>query len=252
MSARIRVENLEVVLGGRPVLRGIDLEVPPGEILAVLGISGSGKTTLLRCLAGLLRPKGGRIHVGDVDLTALDESALNEQRRRIGMVFQYAALFDSLPVYENVVFGLKYHTREPEARLREIAREQLAAVGMEGSEALMPAELSGGMRKRVGIARALAGGPDVVLYDEPTSGLDPIVARLIDDLMVSVRDRFSVTSVMVSHDVESVLRISDRVAVLHDGRILACDTPAAIRASGDPAVRQLVEGRTEGPIRVAG
>jgi phospholipid/cholesterol/gamma-HCH transport system ATP-binding protein len=205
---------------------------------------------LLKCIAGLVRPDGGKIRIDDVELTDLSESDLNEQRRRMGMVFQYAALFDSLTVYENVVFGLRHHTRTPERELRRIAEERLGAVGMEGSEDLYPSQLSGGMRKRVGLARALATDPKVVFYDEPTSGLDPVVARVIDDLIVSVRDRLGVTCVMVSHDVENVLRISDRVALLHEGRIVEFGTPDEIRSSDDPVVRQFIEGRADGPIQI--
>lgn len=250
MSVPLSIVDLRLSYGGRDVLAGIDLEVAPGEIAAVMGISGGGKTSLLKCLAGLQRPTGGKIRVDDVELTELSEAELNEQRRCMGMVFQYAALFDSLTVYENVIFGLRHHTPTPERRLREIAAERLAAVGMEGTESLYPAQLSGGMRKRVGLARALAMDPRVVFYDEPTSGLDPIVARVIDDLIVSVRDRLGVTCVMVSHDVPNVLRIADRVALLHDGRIVQYGTPDEIGNSTDPTVRQFIEGRADGPIQV--
>src|SRR5947209_8416703 len=189
MGVAVRVEALVYDIAGKSVLRGVELDVASGEVLGVMGISGGGKTSLLKCLAGLLRPTGGRIRVGDVEITELSEAELNVQRRRMGMVFQYAALFDSLTVFENVVFGVKHHTRRRERELREIARERLGAVGLEGTEELYPAQLSGGMRKRVGLARALATEPDVVFYDEPTSGLDPVVARVIDDLIVRVRDR---------------------------------------------------------------
>ena len=250
MSAGITVRGLELVFGDRAVLSGIDLDVTPGEVVTVMGLSGSGKTSLLRCMAGLQRPTAGEIHIGDVEITGLTEPELNRQRRQMGMVFQYAALFDSLTVYENVVFALKYHERRSEGELRALAGERLAAVGLEGTEDQYPAQLSGGMRKRVGLARALATDPQVVFYDEPTSGLDPVVARVIDDLIVSVRDRLGVTSVIVSHDVHNVLRISDRVALLHEGRIVTYAPPADLQASGDPVVRQFIEGRAEGPIRV--
>jgi phospholipid/cholesterol/gamma-HCH transport system ATP-binding protein len=246
----IAVSDLRLAFGEKVVLSGVDLRVREGEVLAVMGISGGGKTSLLKCMAGLLRPSSGSITIGESELTGLSEPELNTRRRRLGMVFQYAALFDSLTVYENVVFGLRMHERRPESELREIAREQLAAVGLEEAEDLMPAQLSGGMRKRVGLARALAVGPEVVFYDEPTSGLDPVVARVIDDLIVRTRDRLGVTSVIVSHDVRSVLRTVDRAALLHDGRIVACDTPAALQESDNEVVRQFIEGRAEGPIRI--
>jgi phospholipid/cholesterol/gamma-HCH transport system ATP-binding protein len=250
VSAGITVRGLELVFGDRAVLRGIDLEVTPGEVVTVMGLSGSGKTSLLRCMAGLRRHTAVKIRIGEVEITALAVAEQNRQRRHMGMVFQYAALFDSLTVYENVVFALKYHERRPERELRALAEERLAAVGLEGTEDQYPAQLSGGMRKRVGLARALATDPEVVFYDEPTSGLDPVVARVIDDLIVSVRDRLGVTSVIVSHDVHNVLRISDRVALLHEGRIVTYASPSDLQASSDPVVRQFIEGRAEGPIRV--
>jgi phospholipid/cholesterol/gamma-HCH transport system ATP-binding protein len=252
MSVGISVAGLHYAVAGRSILKGVDLEVSPGEILTVMGISGGGKTSLLKCMGGLIRPTGGTIRIGDVELTSLSEAELNQQRRRMGMVFQYAALFDSLSVYENVVFALKHRGGHKEAALRELARERLAAVGLEESEDLFPAQLSGGMRKRVGLARALATDPQVVFYDEPTSGLDPVVARVIDDLIVSVSDRLGVTSVIVSHDVPNAMRISHRVALLHEGRIVALDTPEAMRDADDPAVRQFIEGRSEGPIQIVG
>ncbi len=248
MSVRVEVRDLGLAVGDRVILKGVELVVQPGEIVAVLGLSGSGKTSLLRCLAGLLRPTSGQIRIGEVDLAALSEAALNDQRRRMGMVFQYAALFDSLSVYENVIFGLRYHQRLPEAELRATAAARLAAVGLAGTEALLPAQLSGGMRKRVGLARALATQPQIVFYDEPTSGLDPVGAGLIDELIVRVRDETGVTSVIVSHDVASVLRHADRVAFLYDGYIRLCDTPARVRGSSDPVVQQFLEGRPDGPI----
>ena len=250
MSVGICVRGLRYQVGEREILHGVDLEVAPGEIVTVMGVSGGGKTSLLKCMAGLIRPTGGSIRIGEVELTELSETALNEQRRSMGMVFQYAALFDSLSVYENVVFALKHRGGYKEADLRKLARERLAAVGLEEAEDLYPSQLSGGMRKRVGLARALASDPGVVFYDEPTSGLDPVVARVIDDLIVRVRDQLGVTSVIVSHDVPNALRISDRLAFLNDGRIAAEGAPAEMLASEDAAVRQFIEGRAEGPIQI--
>lgn len=252
MSVGVSVRELEFGVGERSILRGVNLEVAPGEVVAIMGISGGGKTSLLKCMAGLQRPTAGTIRIGEVEITGLDEARLNDQRRRMGMVFQYAALFDSLTVFENVVFGLRYHGGHRESALRDAARERLAAVGLEGTESLYPAQLSGGMRKRVGLARALATDPEVVFYDEPTSGLDPVVARVIDDLILSVRDRLGVTSVIVSHDVPSILRTSDRVAMLHEGRIIEYAPPQAVRESGNAVVRQFLEGRAEGPIQIVG
>ena len=250
MSVSVAVTGLELELGGREILRGVDLDVPAGAVVAIMGLSGSGKTSLLRCLAGLQRPTRGSIRIGETEIAGLSETELNERRRTMGMVFQYAALFDSLTVFENVVFGLRFRGGYSERELREIAHAQLISVGLEGTEDLLPAQLSGGMRKRVGLARALAVRPEVVFYDEPTSGLDPVVARMIDDLILDVRDRLGITSVIVSHDVPSVLRTVDRAALLHEGRIMTYGTPQELRESRDPMVRQFIEGRAEGPLAV--
>lgn len=252
MGARVQVRGLKYAVGGREILAGIDLEVQPGEILAIMGLSGSGKSTLLKCITGLLRPTEGEVWIGDVEIAHLSEAALNRVRRRMGMVFQYAALFDSLTVYENVAFGLRHHGERDEAKIQAVVAEMLEAVQMVGTEHLFPAELSGGMRKRVGLARALATRPDLLLYDEPTSGLDPVVATIIDQLIVGVRDRMGVTSMIVSHHIPSIFAIADRVGMLLDGRLIALGSVAEIRDSDDPRVRQFVEGRAEGPIQVAG
>jgi phospholipid/cholesterol/gamma-HCH transport system ATP-binding protein len=250
VSVSVRVADVRLKLGGRDVLRGVDLEVNPGEIVGIMGLSGSGKTSLLKCMAGLQRATSGEIWIGESNLSLLDERALNRERRRIGMVFQYAALFDSLSVRDNVVFGPKFHRTTPEHELKGLGERQLAAVGLSGTESLFPAQLSGGMRKRVGLARALAMAPDVVFYDEPTSGLDPVVAAMIDDLIVRVRRELQITSVIVTHDVPSVLRCADRVAFLHDGQIQAFETPTELRQSRNPLVRQFIEGRATGPLGV--
>jgi len=252
MGARVRLRDLRYSVRGRDVLSGIDLDVEPGEILAIMGLSGGGKTTLLKCMGTLVKPTGGEIEIGDVAVARLSETELYPVRRRVGMVFQYAALFDSLTVYENVAFGLRHHGERDEAKIRAVVEETLSAVGMVGVEGLLPDELSGGMRKRVGLARALATRPEVLLYDEPTSGLDPVVSTLIDQLIVSVRDRLGVTSIVVSHTIPSIFAIADRVAMLHEGRLIAVGTVDEIRNSDDGRVRQFVEGRAEGPIQVVG
>ena len=250
MSTPVTVRGLRYEVAGRTILDGVDLEIAPGEIMAVMGLSGCGKTTFLKCCAGLIRPSAGEIHIGDTEIAHLGESQLNTVRRRIGMVFQYAALFDSMNVYDNVAFGLRHNSHLSEAEVRQVVAEKLEAVGMLGTERLMPAELSGGMRKRIGLARALATNPQVLFYDEPTSGLDPIVASLTDELIVKVRDTLGVTSVVVSHTIASIFRIADRVAMLYGGRFEAVGTPDEIRASPDPVVRQFIEGRPDGPIHV--
>jgi len=250
VSAWVRVRDLRYEISGRVILNGVSLEIAPGEIMAVMGLSGGGKTTFLKCCAGLIRPVAGEIYIGETEIVRLGESQLNTVRRRIGMVFQYAALFDSMNVYENVAFGLRHHSDLTEAEIRQVVAERLEAVGMSGTERLMPAELSGGMRKRIGLARALATNPEVLLYDEPTSGLDPVVGSLIDELIVRVRDTLGVTSVVVSHHIPSIFRTADRIAMLYGGRFETVGTPDEIRRSESPVVRQFIEGRSEGPIQV--
>lgn len=250
MSTPVSVRELQFAVPGRVILEGVSLEIEAGEILAVMGMSGGGKTTFLKCCAGLTRPTAGEIYIGDTEIAGLNESQLNTVRRRLGMVFQYAALFDSMTVYENVAFGLRQHSDLSEAEIRQVVEEKLDAVGMGGTERQLPAELSGGMRKRVGMARALAVNPEVLLYDEPTSGLDPVVASVIDELIVHVRDTLGVTSVVVSHTMSSVFRIADRIAMLYNGRFEEVGTPAEMRNTRNEVVRQFIEGRPDGPIQV--
>lgn len=236
----VSVRALAYEVPEKRILHDVNLDVEPGEILAVMGMSGSGKTTLLKCLAGLVKPTAGRIEIEGRDIVPLSERQLDEVRLRMGLVFQYAALFDSLSVYENVAFGLVNHRSISRKDLDQIVAQRLDDVEMEGTERLYPSQLSGGMQKRVGLARALAMEPAVLLYDEPTSGLDPVIARTIDDLIVSTRDRRQVTSVVVTHDVASIFRIADRIAMIANGTITAYGTREQIQASTDPAVRQFI------------
>ena len=246
----VQLKELSYEIGGRMIFDRVDLDILAGEIFAVMGLSGAGKTTLLRLIVGLIRPTSGSILIYGEDITTLDEAELNRVRRRIGLVFQYGALFDSLNVRENVGFWLYEHTNQPEEEIRLAVAENLRLVGLPGNEELYPSELSGGMQKRVGIARALVGQPRILLYDEPTSGLDPIIAANIDDLIVQLRDTLGVTEIVVSHDVANVLRKADRAALLYEGRLRMIGAPADFRASADPVVRQFLEGNTEGPIQV--
>jgi phospholipid/cholesterol/gamma-HCH transport system ATP-binding protein len=251
----INISGLRFARGAQVVLDGIDLSVGEREILSVIGPSGCGKTTLLKCLAGLERPSAGHIEVRldgtTVDLAALDETELNNVRRSVGMVFQYAALFDSLSVRENIAFPM--HRFRPEMSEREIDEEvaywlETVRLDPQTTARKMPAELSGGMRKRVGLARALALQPRIILYDEPSSGLDPISAAHIDSLILEMRGRVGVTSVVVSHHVANVLRTSDRVAMLLGGKLVALGSPAEFAASSDARVRQFIDGSAEGPL----
>ena len=237
-------------MSGKTVLRWLDLEVEQGETFAVMGMSGVGKSTLLKCISGLLRPTGGEVIVDGVDIARLSETRVREIRRKIGMVFQYAALFDSMNVFENVAFGLRRHRRMSERELRAAVVERLALVGLSGTEKLMPAQLSGGMQKRVGLARALALDPPILLYDEPTTGLDPITAATISELIVRMRDQLGVTSVVVSHDIELIKRVANRIGMLHRGKIITAGTREEIETSDNPVVRQFLEGSAEGPIKL--
>ncbi len=246
----IELRGLTYAVNDHTVLDGVDLAIYPREIFAVMGLSGGGKTTLLRLITGLIRPTGGELRVFGENVADLDEPALNALRARMGLVFQFGALFDSLSVYDNVAFRLHEHGNPREAAVRPVVAEKLRQVGMPGIEEKFPAELSGGMQKRVGIARALVGDPELLLYDEPTSGLDPVIAATIDELIVQLRHALGVTEVIVSHDVPSVLRMADRMGLLYEGRLRLVGTPAAFRTSTDPVVRQFLEGKTDGPIQV--
>lgn len=250
MSAAIRVHGLTHRFAGREVLRDVNLEVQHGEIVAIMGSSGGGKTTLLRCLSGLLQPSEGTIEVGGVDVVREPERA----RAQIGLVFQSAALFDYLTVEENVLFGVRRQGRKNPRELKSLLQETLSAVGLSGSEGLLPSELSGGMRKRVGLARALAMSPGVLFYDEPTSGLDPVTAYAIDQLIVETRNRMKVTSLVVSHDVNSVFRVADQIAFLQGGRLSFFGSVEDFRASRAEGIAEiLAAARSEnlGPPQVS-
>ena len=244
----IETEDLTYLAGGEAILDGLDLAVQRGEIFAVMGRSGTGKTTLLRLIMGLIPPTSGCIRVNGVDIADLKDHDLDELRRNMGMVFQGAALFDSMTVSENVAFPLVEHRRLAASQLAARVSECLDMVDMAGTEDLMPAQLSGGMRKRVGVARALALEPHIMLYDEPTAGLDPISAAASDELIRRLRDNVGVTSVIVSHDVQSLRRVSDRAALLHRGRFLAVGPIEELEAGSDPAVVQFLSGVHAGPL----
>lgn len=234
------------------VLRGVNLNVKKGESLVVIGGSGSGKSVLLKHIIGLLKPDSGAVIVDASDLSLMDEDGLNEIRKKFGMLFQSAALFDSMSVWENVGFGLKRHTHMTDQEIKETAVEKLKMVGLVGVEDQMPSSLSGGMRKRVGLARAIAMKPEILLYDEPTTGLDPIMADAINDLIIKMREELDVTSVTITHDMKSAYKIADTIAMLYNGVIIATGTSEEMQNSADPFVRQFIEGRADGPIVVEG
>jgi phospholipid/cholesterol/gamma-HCH transport system ATP-binding protein len=241
----IELRGLYKAFRGEPVLRGVDLAVRDGETLTILGGSGSGKSVCLKHMIGLLKPDSGRVLALGQDITDWSERDLVEVRKALSMVFQSAALFDSLTVYENVAYPLREHRDWPEAKIGERVRACLEAVGLADTERLMPAELSGGMRKRVGVARGIALEPRVILYDEPTTGLDPANQRRIGELIRSLQERLRVTSVVVTHELELCFAVSDRVALLKDGRIAAEGSADAMRSSEDTDVRAFLAGEQD-------
>jgi len=238
----IQFENLHKAFGGHAVLAGLTLEVRDGETMVIIGYSGTGKSVALKHIVGLLRPDAGDVLVDGRAVSTLDREALNALRRDIGFVFQFAALFDSMTVAENVGLGLKRRDLAEE-EISERVAEALALVDLTGSGDRYPAELSGGMRKRVGIARAIALRPRYILYDEPTTGLDPVTSAVIDRLIVRTREHLGVTGVVVTHDMRSAYTVGDRIAMLYEGRIRQVGTVAAVQVTEDPVVRQFIEGR---------
>jgi phospholipid/cholesterol/gamma-HCH transport system ATP-binding protein len=240
----IELRDVRKAFGRTVVLAGVTLDVREGETLAVIGYSGSGKSVLLKTIVGLLRPDGGSVTVDGREVAGLPRAELFELRRRVGYVFQFAALFDSMTVFDNVAMGLR-RMRLPPDEVEERAEEALARVDLAGYGARYPAELSGGQRKRAGLARAIAFRPKYLLYDEPTTGLDPVTTAVIDGLVLKLARELGVTSVFITHDMTSAYRVADRIAMLYEGRIRFVGTPDAIRAAPDPVVRAFVEGRPE-------
>jgi len=245
----IEVRGLRKSLGGQEVLRGVDLEVRRGECLVVLGQSGEGKSVFLKHLIGLMAPDAGRIRIDGEEIVGLSERRLAPVRRKIGMLFQDGALFDSMTVAENVAFPLRERGIKAIPELLEKSRAALREVGLEEHMDKMPVNISGGMRKRVALARAIIARPRCILYDEPTAGLDPIVADSIDRLIRRLQRKFEVTSIVVTHDMKSMFHIADRVAFLREGRIYFLGTPDEFRQSRDPAIRNFAEGRSEESLR---
>ncbi len=241
----IRVQHLYKGFGSQPVLRGLDLDIATGEIMVVIGRSGGGKSVLLKHLIGLLRPDAGTVVVDGTDISRLRGRELDRVRDRYGVVFQGGALFDSMPVFDNVAFPLREKSRLGAAEIRGRVEEKLDQVGLAGMGHKNPAEISGGMRKRVAIARALVTEPEIVFFDEPTTGLDPILVNTIHHLIVELHRKFRFTAVMVSHEIPEIFEIADRIAMLHEGVIVEIGPPAAVRASANPVVQHFIRGEVE-------
>lgn len=243
----ISIRHVYQTFGDRQILKDVSLTVRDGETMVILGASGSGKSTLLKLIIGLLRPTSGEVLVNGKDMGSLTEAELNRERRHMGFVFQYSALFDSMNVKENVAFGLRMHTKLPEEEIDRIVKEKLHLVGLDGIENLMPSSLSGGMKKRVSLARAIALEPEIILYDEPTAGLDPIRSTDISLLIRHTQKVMHATSVVVTHDLKSAQMIADRMAFLYKGSFLAIGRPEELYQSTDPRVRQFMEGLPSDP-----
>ncbi len=249
-SFQIRIRGLKKAFGTHEVLRGVDLDIERGKINIIIGGSGQGKSVLMKHLMGLLKPDAGHIWVDGEDVVGLDDVALNRVRRKFGMLFQYAALFDSLTVEENVAFPLVEHTKKGRAEIKKLVTERLHSLGLRNIEKKYPAELSGGMRKRVGLARALVLEPEILLYDEPTTGLDPVATKNVDDMIRDISHQTGVTSVVISHDMASTFRIAHKISMLYDGVIAVSGTPDDIKRSRLPFVREFVE--MSGTVRFDG
>ena len=244
----IKLVEVEKSFGSQVVLDRLTLEVPPGKITAVIGPSGEGKSVLLKHMIGLLQPDRGKVYVEGEDITAMRRWELNRVREKFGMLFQNAALFDSMSVFENVAFPLEEKTKLSRAEIADKVHEALEHVGLKGVDQKFPDELSGGMKKRVGLARALLLDPRIILFDEPTTGLDPIICRAIHQLIKDTHARFGFTAVIVSHEIPEIFDISDYVAMLYRGKIIEMGTPEEIRRSEHPVVKQFISGSLEGPI----
>lgn len=245
----IRIVDLYKSFDDHEVLKGINLEVGRCETMVIIGRSGCGKSVLVKHLNGLLKPDRGNIYIDDEDITRLQGKQLFRARRKFGMLFQGSALLDSMTVGENVGLGLRHHTSLNERQIQERIGEKLALVGLSGLEDKYPAELSGGMKKRVGLARAMALDPQCIILDEPTTGLDPIMADVINELILELQKDLCITSIAVTHDMVSATKIADRIAMLHEGRIIFDGSPEEIHRSDDPVIQQFINGSADGPVR---
>jgi len=249
-SPLIIIEDLHKSFDSQQVLRGVDINIVRGDSVVIIGQSGCGKSVLIKHLIRLLDPDQGRVLFDGQDISEFDFGELTKFRRRFGMLFQSAALFDSMTVEENVGLGLKESRRFSKRQIKDIVNEKLEMVGLHGANDKEPAQLSGGMRKRVGLARAIAADPEVLLYDEPTTGLDPITADMINELIVHLREKLNVTSIVVTHDMKSAFEVADKIIMLHEGQACFEGTPDEIKTTDNPFVRQFITGSASGPIEV--
>jgi len=246
----IKMVDVYRSFGANHVLRGCSFDVREGETLSIIGGSGTGKSVTLKLMVGLLKPDRGEIYVDDQEISHLKDEALAEVQKKFAYVFQWGALFDSLTVGQNVAFGLHNEHKIAPEKIGDVVRERLDLVGLSGIEHLKPAELSGGMRKRVAIARAIAMSPKYIIYDEPTTGLDPIMSDVINDLIINLQKKLGVTAIVITHDMKSAYKISNRIAMLYEGKIVGIDTPPNIQNSANPIIKQFVSGSAVGPIKM--
>jgi phospholipid/cholesterol/gamma-HCH transport system ATP-binding protein len=244
----ISLKNVTKIFQGKKIIDDVSLDIYPGETFVIMGCSGSGKSTLLRLMTAAIRPETGNVFVRNKDITRVSPEELDEVRKSFGMLFQYSALLDSLTVEENISLPIKEHTKLADEIISIIIKLKLSLVGMRGYEGYLPSQISGGMRKRVGLARAIALDPDIVFYDEPTSGLDPVVGGITDKLIKDLSAKLSITSVVVTHDMQSVFEIGDRIAMIHKGKIVEVGTTQEIRSSKNPFIQQFINGNPDGPI----
>lgn len=248
----IEIKNLTKYFGGHKVIDNLSLEIKDKQTVVIIGRSGCGKSVLLKHIIGILKPDKGQILVNGEDIAKFDEKQLADLRIKFGMLFQGAALFDSLTVEENVAFALNRFTNKSKGEISRIVKEKLALVGLENVEKQKPAELSGGMRKRVGLARAIAMDPEIILYDEPTTGLDPIMADVINDLIVDLKKKLNITGIAVTHDMKSAYKIADKISMMYSGKIIEEGAPEQIQRTKNPVVKQFISGNAQGPIHVLG
>lgn len=250
MDSVVELRDVHKAFGEKKVLEGVSLDITKGEVFYIIGKSGSGKSVILKHITRLMEPDAGEIFLFGKALSEQDENSMNDIRLKMGVLFQMSALFDSMTVFDNVAFSLRRFTDKTPEEIEELVYEKLKLVGLSGIEQAKPADLSGGMQKRVGLARAIALGPQVVLYDEPTTGVDPILASAVDDLILSLNKELGVTSIVISHDMTSVFRTADRIAMLYEGNFLKVGSPDDFKESSDPVIRQFLAGSANGPMAI--